>query len=212
MTKVTQHCEIYKNHSLENLPGEMWMDIEKYETCYQVSNMGRVKNLQRVAKHPYGGTFTVHEKILKSQLKRGYPTVVLSVLGKHKTISVHRLVATAFIENLENVRCVNHKNANRSDNRVENLEWVTHKGNTQHAIENNLLNPPIGERCAMSILNPEKVITIRELFLDGVKQKDIALQFGVAIMTINHICHSRSWKWIPWPKKNKDAQFSNISS
>ena len=96
---------------------EEWRDIKGYEEKYQVSNLGRVKSL----KDRYGN---YREKILKySKNNRGYLTVSLCKNSKVKLFTVHRLVAQAFIENSNNYPEVNHKDENKENNRVDNLEW-----------------------------------------------------------------------------------------
>ena len=102
---------------------EIWKDIEGYEGIYQVSNLGRTKRLYKNDK----------EKILKPfSNKDGYLIVNLCKEGKVKSRSVHRLVAQAFIPNPENKPEVNHKDENKSNNKVENLEWVTSKENNNY--------------------------------------------------------------------------------
>ena len=104
---------------------ENWKDIKGYEGFYQVSNLGRVKSLERDV-YNYRGTLINHieEKILASSLDRyGYQCVNLYKNGEGKKMRVHRLVAEAFIPNPENKPMVNHKNEVKSDNFVENLEW-----------------------------------------------------------------------------------------
>ena len=123
--------EIYKNLSLEDMEGEIWKDIEGYEGLYQVSNMGRVKSLERMCKSRWGKTEyyrTVHSKILsQTPYTNGYLMIELSKNGKVKKFLAHRLVAMNFIENTENKPTVDHKNTIVTDNRVENLRWFTHE-------------------------------------------------------------------------------------
>lgn len=128
---------------------EIWKPIKGYEGIYEVSNLGRVKRLARDIVQPNPnpsckGVCVQHidECILKSRPnKNGYPLILLrgAVDGKRRGFSVHRLVATAFIPNPDNLPQVNHKNEIRNDNRVENLEWCTnyynmHYGNCQRRI------------------------------------------------------------------------------
>lgn len=112
---------------------EIWKDIEGWEGFYQVSNLGKVKSLPK--KSP--GANTTKVSFLKNQIKNGYNSVVLSRNGKGKHFLLHRLIAKAFIPNPENKKCVNHKNGIRMDNRLENLEWVTHSENSKHGFVSN---------------------------------------------------------------------------
>lgn len=111
---------------------EIWKDIKGYEGFYQVSNLGQVKSVERTIPHAFSGYMTIKERILKSGDYQGYKTVVLTTKGKMKTKKIHRLVAEAFIENLTNAECINHKDRNPSNNNVENLEWVSKRENNCH--------------------------------------------------------------------------------
>ena len=96
---------------------EIWKDIPGYEGIYQVSNWGNVRNIN------YRGTGSV--KLLTPTLSVGYPRVGLSKNGGVRGFHVHRLVGLAFIPNPHGYDCINHKDENRTNNRVENLEWCT---------------------------------------------------------------------------------------
>ncbi len=105
---------------LINMSTEIWKPIIGHEN-YEVSNLGNVKSLKK-------------DIILKYRFHHnGYASIAL----KRKNYLVHRLVAKAFLENLEGKTDVNHKNCIKSDNRLENLEWVNKKENIQHALNNN---------------------------------------------------------------------------
>jgi len=112
---------------------EIWKDIPGYEGYYQVSSLGGVKGLTRVVKKR-DGTRTVKEKILnQSKDNNGYLKVSLCKNGKEKTFRIHQLVCMSFLNhNPYNKKSlvVNHKNFTRTDNRLENLEIITHRENT----------------------------------------------------------------------------------
>ena len=122
---------------------ETWRDIKGYEGLYRVSNLGRVKSLERYVKHRYGKRLK-NSRILKlTKNKYGYMQVGLSKYNSNKTLQLHSLVAKAFIPNTLNKRTVNHINAIKTDNRVENLEWMTTLENMQHAWNKGLMDKSI---------------------------------------------------------------------
>lgn len=115
---------------------EIWRDIIGYEGFYQVSNLGNVKSLPRKITQFNNGTKTLtfyKGKILKPQKRGNYLIVHLTKKGKQKWLFIHRLVAQAFIEQKEGCNIVNHLDNNPSNNKAENLEWTTYKGNMQYA-------------------------------------------------------------------------------
>lgn len=116
---------------------ETWKDVEGYEGLYQVSNLGRVKSLERYVIRGRGGISKVRERILKcGHDKDGYSCVALMLNGKRTTFRVHRLVAQAFIPNPENKPFVNHINEDKTNNHAKNLEWCTCKENNNHGTRN----------------------------------------------------------------------------
>lgn len=131
---MSETMEIYENLSVESLPNEEWRDIVGYEESYQVSNLGRVKSLARGIFEINGKQRVSKEKILKSKrISSGYRAVILYKDRKEKTMYIHRLVAQSFLQNDNNYTDVNHKDGNKENNCVENLEWVTRSYNIKHA-------------------------------------------------------------------------------
>lgn len=167
----------------------MWKDIYGYEGLYQVNEEGFVKRLESFRKNGSSG-YIQKEKILKqtTRNKGGYVCVNLSKNGKAKVISVHRLVAETFIENPENKTQINHKNGNKKDNRIINLEWVTPKENINHCDEvlgrkRNKEGLKLGSIATtknnLNIKNGEKIFqTYKEIksFLEEKLEKKISLK------------------------------------
>ena len=115
---------------------EVWKDIEGYEGRYQVSNLGRVRSLDRTEtskRHGEPCDIRYQGKILSPTLgKNGYKRVNFKKNGYQKAYYVHRLVATAFIPNPENLPAVNHKDECRTNNQADNLEWCTFEYNNNY--------------------------------------------------------------------------------
>lgn len=107
--------------------GEIWKDIAGYEGLYQVSNLGNVRSLR------YRNRYEVRELYLKPH-NRGYLQVELHKDGKRKMVTVHRLVAMAFVEGYEESKQVNHIDENKKNNISTNLEWVTVSQNVLHSL------------------------------------------------------------------------------
>lgn len=171
---------------------EQWKDVEGYEGLYQVSNMGRVKSFHHDK---------VHGRILKPKEHRdGYLQVDLYRGGKRKTQKIHRLVAEAFLGSRPSPdHEVNHKNGNKLDNRIENLEWVTHSENTTHAFRVLGKQPPRvrGEVIGTSKLTEIQVQRIRELCKTGKHtQRELGKMFGVSQMQISRIFRRKQWQHV----------------
>lgn len=110
---------------------EIWKAVTGFEDKYKVSNMGQVKTFNFMN--------TGKERVLKlTPCKKGYLKVNLYKKDKHINVQVHRLVAQTFIPNIDNKPQVNHIDGVKTNNRVDNLEWVTGQENIKHAIETGL--------------------------------------------------------------------------
>lgn len=111
---------------------EIWKDIQGFEGLYQVSNTGKVKSLERTRLGKNGCFIKVKDRILKQRKCKGYFKVTLCKGNITKGFQVQRLVAKAFIDNPNNFPCVNHKDENKENNCVENLEWCDYKYNANY--------------------------------------------------------------------------------
>ena len=166
---------------------EIWRTVKDYP-LYSVSNLGRLKNNKT-------------QKILKGGLDiYGYRIAILCNNGKRKSKTIHRLIAEAFIDNPDNKPQVNHINGDKSDNRLENLEWMTAGENTRDANRHgkgHQMNQN-GEKNSMSSLTEQQVIEIIKETKKPNRRKDqkIADEYGVTRKTISNIRHNLTWKHI----------------
>lgn len=120
---------------------EIWKDIPSYEGYYQVSNLGNFRSVPRIVKYKTNGTRNYPGKsLLTEATKDNYQRIVLMKKGIKTRHQAHRLVALTFIPNPENKPFINHIDGNKSNNRIENLEWCTASENIIHAINTGLID------------------------------------------------------------------------
>jgi hypothetical protein len=177
---------------------EIWKDIPGYEGLYQASSLGRIKGLPKKVRCNTGHT-TTKECILKPTFKTGgYPFVVLYKDSRSKrSITVHRLIATTFLPNPENKDTVNHKNGIKTNNKVENLEWLTKKENINHAYRTGIAKGRQGEKHGRSKLTTDTVQTIRSVYKSGIYNTyELASMHNVNPTTIQRIVSGKHWKEI----------------
>jgi hypothetical protein len=169
---------------------EIWKDIEGYEGYYQISNLARVKSLSRSIIRANGNIYNISEKFLNMGLnKDGYARVALSKNSKQTFMFIHRLVATYFIPNPDSKLEVNHKNGIKSDNSIQNLEWVSPSENVQHGY--NIGLSKIGEDRYNSKLTNSDIVTIRN---SNLKQKELSEIYNVSQPVISRIISGITWK------------------
>ena len=176
---------------------EEWKDIQGYEGKYQVSTLGRVKSLARII---YKGHYQAFysEKIMIAYLeKNGYlSTRLYDGNNKNKKILIHRIVAQAFLSNPEKKAQVNHKNGDKTNNRIENLEWATCKENINHAIQIGIINNK-GENNAKAKLTDKDASEVKRLYLkENMKQRDIAKIFNISQTTVWSVVHGRVYSYL----------------
>lgn len=167
---------------------ERWKDVADYEGIYQVSDQGRVRRIK-----PASGTHI--DKVLSPyENNYGYLMVSLYREGERALLQVHRLVAEVFLGSQPSPdHEVNHKNGDKTDNRVENLEWVTHAENQKHALKHGLMQS--GEECHRSRLTSREVKKIRRLYDTGRHtQQELGERFGTTRANVSLIVRGRTWQ------------------
>lgn len=180
-----------------NLDDEVWKDIAGYEGIYKISNSGKVKSLARKIPNSLNGFRLMPEKILKPIINcSGYCCVNLYSKTKSKKHRVHRLVAIAFIPNVENKLQVNHIDGNKLNNHDCNLEHCDSLHNIKHNFLIGIVE--IGDNHHNSKLNTIKVLAIRRLFRikPDTSQKKISEKLGVSKALIHLIVRNKTWKHI----------------
>lgn len=168
--------------NMEDIEGEVWKSIVGFEGLYEVSDLGRVKSLERPT-NQFSCPF-----IRKQQLNKfGYLTVGLTKNNKPKTFTVHRLVAMAFILNPDNKEQINHKDGNKKNNRLSNLEWCNAQENQSHRYLE------LGHEASNRLLNKEQVFEI--LSQKGKSwRKKIAEKFNVSEACIKAVRTGNNYK------------------
>lgn len=166
---------------------EIWKDIENYEGLYQVSNFGRVKSLKN------GRWGTGKERILKATDDGwGYLQINLCKNRKRENFKVHRLVAESFIENPNNLPEVNHIDENKTNNRVENLEWCTNAYNINYGTRN--------QRIAKALSKRVLCVDTGDIFPST---HEVQRKFGYSIGNISNCCNGKrktaygyTWRYV----------------
>jgi hypothetical protein len=193
--------EFIKSISIE---GEEWRDVVGYEGLYMVSSLGRIASIERTIIQKNGIQRVLKQTILKNKVsKGGYEAVFLHNTHTRKRLSIHRLVAIAFIPNLENKPCVDHIDRNRSNNVVSNLRWCTYSENMK-----NPLSLPYYRAINLGRKRPyayHPVVALKDgaVIYKFDKLTD-CIQFGFDYTSVSSICVGRR-------KKHKGFSFMYLS-
>lgn len=176
-----------------------WGEVEGYEDCYQVNPYGIVRSLPRnIEVNNNGRRYT--KRIKSSILKlinhsAGYKQVALTKNGKTKLYFVHRLVAKAFIPNPDKLECVNHKDENKANNRVSNLEWCTYKYNNTYGTTQQRAN---AKKIGVSrTLTTDEIDYIKEHYIPRDREygmRGLGRRFGVNHKVIQYALSERCYR------------------
>lgn len=178
---------------------EIWKDIKDYEGLYQVSNLGKIKSLERIVEYdtpPY--KHTVKEKLRSLSIKNnGYLFVSLYKDNKGKNFHIHRLVAEAFIDNIKNKATVNHIDSDKTNNNVSNLEWATQSENNKHAYKVGARKPLAADKCTFTKTTEKQVLEMRKLYATGnYSYKELATLYNLSYDGVWAIIKRKRWKHI----------------
>lgn len=170
---------------------ELWSTVVGYEGFYEVSSLGRVR---RIAPGPG----TRPGRIRKLVPRNGYYQVILSKNNVVQLCWVHRLVAKAFLPEDSQRPEVNHKDGNRANNCIDNLEWCSHGENALHSYRflGRKSVPTVGSKNRNAVLNEADIPVIREAAKTETL-RSIAKRYGVSFGLIGHIIHGRAWNHVP---------------
>lgn len=174
---------------------ERWRKVVGYEDYYLVSTHGRVYRKRRRTRDGR----VLRGRYLKPWLRAGYWCTGLTDSSmKQKFISVHVLVATAFLPNPKCKPHVNHRDGDKTNCVLTNLEWVTRKENAQHASFIGLLADKKGENHHLVKLTDSDVTTIRVMYTTGsYSQRELARLFRVGQSAISRVVNGKRWSHIP---------------
>jgi len=177
-----------KKYIIPKIEGEFWVDIQGWEGYYSVSNKLRIKRNEG-----YRGKSFYPEKLITPRLTSyGYYEVVFTVNNKRGKYFWHRVVAIAFIPNSENKPEVNHKNGNRADYSIDNLEWTTRSENQLH--KTRILMSGSGENHPNAKLSSSDILNIHNLYKTGkYSQRKISEMYRLNNATVYKILRGIIW-------------------
>ena len=168
---------------------------------YEVSNYGRVKTKSRMVRYTHSVTKKEHFRITEKRFLKvhfnnvtGYKFCQLYLNKKMYNITIHRLVATTFIINSLEADFINHKDGNKHNNEIDNLEWCTNLYNHEHATQTGLKAK--GESIGSSKLNDKSVHAIKYFLNKGYSHTELSIAFDISRATISLISKNKLWRHV----------------
>ena len=176
-----------------HVSNEVWLPVKGFEELYEVSNFGNVRSRDKITRD---GRFWRGRELGKHDAGSGYHQVILSVDGVYYRRYVHRVVAEAFIPNNGMKPEVNHKDGNKHNNVVSNLEWVTKSENGLHTVRVLGRKPAFKGPFKPGANRKFTDEQVREIRKDVRSQKVIAAEYGVEQTTISAIKRRKNYKYV----------------
>ena len=173
---------------------EIWKRIHWADKHYEISSFGRVKSFYSDTKG----------QLLKHMPIKGFETVDICVRGENKTFCVHKLTAEFFLSKTNaNETIVIHRDWNKSNNNINNLQWVTSEESFERVREKEQEDvKKNGRTVTNSKLSPEDIVTLKTMLKKGIKQNVIARLFDISEMQVTRIKRNENWSHIDVPQEN----------
>lgn len=176
---------------------EQWLPIVGYEGYYEVSDRGRVRSLDREVVYTDGRVYWYRGKILKCNVNKTNGALMVHLYKgcNRQAHTVHRLVLNAFCPTSNNSLEVNHKNGNRADNSLNNLEWCTRQENMKHGFETGLINNT-GTNHGNNVYSDLQIKEAKVMLMNGYSLGQIETKTGVKKATLHQIKAKKQWNHI----------------
>lgn len=163
---------------------EIWKDIPDYEGLYQASNLGNIKRICRKFVDKIGRIRQINEVICKPSIDTsGYMQIVLTKNKKRKSYKIHKLIAMTFIPNPDGFPQVNHKDENKLNNKIDNLEWCTLEYNCNYGTRN--------YRCTLHCKHKVKQLSQGTIIKKYNSLKDASMKTGIKYQNISSCCRKQ---------------------
>ena len=189
------------------MENEVWKDIVGYEGIYQISNLGRIKSLEKNKIDSRGRIYKRKEKILKPRKTNRYYTIALYKNNKREDFLLHRIVAETFIPNADNKPFINHKDENCFNNCSDNLMWCTHKENMNWGTRNKRISKHSKSKRKVNQYDMDgNFIKQWDCMTDFYKSKGLKLKTGII-----ECCKGRRQSHMGYKWKYADEELQKIN-